>query len=73
MISLFLKKRLEKNSKAESEIYPELYVKRDIERKVNAFLDFLGTAAIFAMLGVFFVLWLVYEGWITPETIKGIF
>ena len=50
-----------------------LFTGRGREARKNIIVEIMGLTAVFAMGAFFFALWLAYEGWITPETFKGIF
>ena len=65
-------RRADLNRKAASEINPELYIQRHnsiIKERIKEAFGMVGT---FIVGGFLFALWLAYEGWITPDTFKGI-
>ena len=57
---------------AASEINPELYIKRRRKIRNERIKEAFGMVGTFIVGGFLFALWLAYEGWITPDTFKGI-
>ena len=51
---------------AQSEINPDLFMRRAREARRKAWIEALGILSFVVLVSAFAFVWLAYEGWITP-------